>query len=386
MSLWWARKSQLDHDQIELIEDLPLRQNCLVLGPPGSGKTNVLLRRAQFVRNQGMPNVLALTFTRSLTEFLRTGCLDAQDREIFPTNCVMTIESWIRWLYEQHEEDRPVGGGSFTEQKRRMASGALGFQSQGRLPPYDALFIDEAQDLLAEEIELLASWSSVLCFAGDSRQKLFEADGLDAVLRIVAKENVHYLHYHYRLAPEICEMADRILIPQAGTALAESGHYEGPKPGRIFRHRLGRAEQLAEAARNLRDQIRVYADLITQGDRLGVIVPFRDRRAEVLQFLENDGALHGKAKIIRARAEGERDYDPTFDPATPICILTVQGCKGLEFRAVHWLFCDENNHNYNNETYYTVVTRAKTRLDLYYSTALPQELARASADGSGDIW
>ena len=38
MSLWWARKEQLDNDQMALIEGLSLSQNHLILGPPGSGK------------------------------------------------------------------------------------------------------------------------------------------------------------------------------------------------------------------------------------------------------------------------------------------------------------------------------------------------------------
>ena len=50
MSLWWAKKEQLDPHQVKLIEDLPLDGNHLVVGPPGSGKTNILLRRAQFAR------------------------------------------------------------------------------------------------------------------------------------------------------------------------------------------------------------------------------------------------------------------------------------------------------------------------------------------------
>src|SRR4051794_4001902 len=102
MSLWWAQRNQLDRHQIELIETLGLGDNHLVLGPPGSGKTNVLLRRAQFARSQGQANVLVLTFTRALTEFLKTGCMDSQGREIFPISCITTIESWIRDLYDQH--------------------------------------------------------------------------------------------------------------------------------------------------------------------------------------------------------------------------------------------------------------------------------------------
>ncbi|WP_287105756.1 hypothetical protein [Mesorhizobium sp.] len=84
MSLWWAKREQLDDNQVELIEELDLHEDFLVLGPPGSGKTNVLLRRAQFARSQGLPNVLVITYTRTLTEFLRTGCFNTQGSRNFP--------------------------------------------------------------------------------------------------------------------------------------------------------------------------------------------------------------------------------------------------------------------------------------------------------------
>src|SRR6202050_2266335 len=117
MSLWWAKKEQLDKTQIALIEELPLHESHLILGPPGSGKTNILLRRAQFVRTQELPNVLVLTFTRSLTEFIRTGCLDAQGREIFPRTCVSTLESWIRGIYGDHDAEFPDAQDSLAQWK-----------------------------------------------------------------------------------------------------------------------------------------------------------------------------------------------------------------------------------------------------------------------------
>lgn len=144
--------------------------------------------------------------------------------------------------------------------------------------------------------------------------------------------------------------------------------------------------QLVECADVLRQQLRAYADLIDQGDRIGIVVARRKDRDKIHDFLEATNDLRGKSKIIRARSgEAGEDYEPLFD-AEPIVILTVKGCKGLEFRAVHWLFCEQLDQHHTTEHYYTVVTRAKTRLDIYYETALPQELARACPPSSGSIW
>jgi hypothetical protein len=390
MSLWWARRDQLDASQVALIENLPLRESHLVLGPPGSGKTNVLLRRAQFVRSQDMPNVLVLTFTRSLAEFVKTGCFDAQHREIFPQSCVSTIERWIRDLYEQHEVrlPQPQPNTDLADWKRSLAIGAQGFYLQGLLPRYDALFIDEAQDLLPEEIALLAEWSSALFFVGDDRQKIYDhGNGLDSVRSLIPRPGEHVLPFHYRLAPELCHMADRIMQAQGGQTLASTSHYNGPRPGRIEIHGpSSRDAILRDMAARLRDQIRAYADLIQQGDLLGVVVARTDDRDLVHSYLENDPELSGKSQIVRARAGRDDSHDPSISPAAPICILTLKACKGLEFRSVHWPFCEELAGYHNAEHYYTIVTRAKTSLDAYYTRNLPQELARSYAEPRNDLW
>ncbi len=388
-TLWWTKKGELDKDQIALIERLPLRETFLILGPPGSGKTNILLRRAQFVRGQNMPNVLVLNFTRPLTEFVKTGCFDAQGREIFPQSCVTTLESWQRTLYAQHRANRPGPAPNLTEWKRQLAAGAMSFRDQGRIPPYDALFVDEAQDLLAEEVDLIAQWSPVLFFVGDDRQKIFEnTEGLEAVRKVVPPENERVLEFHYRIAPEICEVADRILLPPNGKSLASTEHYKGPKPATINMQpqALTKDRQLEITAQRLQEQTRVYGDLIRQGDRLGVIVARKDKREVVFNYFEGVQALAGKSKIIRSKEDRDDDYDPSFDSDAPICILTVSGCKGLEFRAVHWLFADDLSHHHNPEHYYTVVTRAKTSLDVCYTNVLPQTLARAHSETGVTEW
>ena len=385
MSLWWVKKNELDPEQMALIEELPLRQNFLVLGPPGCGKTNVLLRRAQFVRGQNMPNVLVLTFTRPLTEFVKTGCIDNQGREIFPQNCISTIESWLRSLHRRHDADLPAIDGNFIERKRALARGALTIAQSNRIPLYDTLFVDEAQDLLQEEVDVIAAWSRQHFFVGDDRQKIHaESEGLDPVRQLIPTAYERTLRFHYRLAPEICRAADHILIPHGGESLDSTCHYNGPQPASVTLQPNAQTpnEQLKAATDRLKQQVRVYEDLLKQGDRIGVIVARTDDREVVFEHLSQDSNLKSLVQIVRARGAEENDYDPAFDPERPICILTVKGCKGLEFRTVHWLFSDSLSHHHGNEDYYTVITRAKTSIDVYYTEALPEILARAhAADG-----
>lgn len=388
MSLWWTRRDQLDPRQVDLIENSLLRQNHLVLGPPGSGKTNVLLRRAQFVRTQQMPNVQVLAFTRPLTEFMKTGCYDPSGREIFPPSLIDTIESWCRNLYKEHQENLPPQQADLVDWKRALAVGAFGFAAREHLPRYDVIFVDEAQDLLDEEVALISQWGRNLFFVGDDKQRIYgHPSGLPAVRRHIPPMNEHILQFHYRVAPELSTVADRILRSTGGSSFTSTGHYTGPAPGRVEVHGpLTEDKQLASCADVLRQQLRVYADLIEQGDRIGIIVARRNDREKVYDFFEAQPDLQGKSKVIRARSgDSDDDYEPSFD-GEPIVILTVKGCKGLEFRAVHWLFCEKLDHYHSAEHYYTVVTRAKTRFDLYFEGELPQELARAYSPSTGSIW
>ena len=389
MSLWWVQKDELDPKQMALIEELPLRRNFLVLGPPGCGKTNVLLRRAQFVRGQNMPNVMVLTFTRPLTEFLKTGCEDDQGREIFPSDCVSTMEAWLRSLYRRHEAQLPQATNNLVEWKRTLANGAIAFAKSNRIPLYDTLFVDESQDLLQEEVDAINAWGKNLFFVGDDRQKIYsEAEGLDPVRRLLPVGHERTLTFHYRLAPEICRTADRILVPQGGETLESTCHYNGPEPASVSVQPKAQSkeEQLDAATDRLKQQVRVYGDLLRQGDRIGIIVARTADRDVVFAHLSKDPTLKDLVQVVRARAAGEADYDPALDADRPISILSVKGCKGLEFRTVHWLFANELSFHHTDEDYYTVVTRAKTSIDIYYAHRLPGVLARAHATDGVQPW
>ena len=51
MSTWLIPREELTPEQLRAIE-LDTRENRVILGGPGSGKTQILLHRAQFLREQ----------------------------------------------------------------------------------------------------------------------------------------------------------------------------------------------------------------------------------------------------------------------------------------------------------------------------------------------
>ena len=392
MSLWWKNKDELDEAQLSLIDHLPIRNNYLIVGPPGCGKTNVLLRRAQFVKSQNMPRIMILTFTRALTEFVKTGSLDEQNREIFPSSCINTIESWLRSLYKHHDQDLPTeprGSGKFIEWKKRLAKGALAFLKGQQHSLYDALFIDEAQDLLQEEVEVIRAVSDYQYFVGDDSQKIYAGTaGLEPVKELVTSQNIRVLQYHYRTAKEICVVADRIPVANDREPLASTCHYRGPEPATVTFHSppQSKNDQISATIERLQRQVRVYEDLLDQGDRIGIFVAQKEQREEVLKHLNHTPELRERAQIVRSRYQEESDFETSLNPDQPICILTVKGCKGLEFRTVHWLFADDLPHIYFAKDYYTAITRAKTSIDIHGTNEFPTVLALAHAPNEKPIW
>src|ERR1700733_88977 len=71
-SSWWKDLSQLDDEQQKVIsvdDDV----DHLVIGPPGCGKTNLLLLRASYLYKKGTTNSKVLAFGRVLKEFIVSG-------------------------------------------------------------------------------------------------------------------------------------------------------------------------------------------------------------------------------------------------------------------------------------------------------------------------
>lgn len=90
-STWWTSADQLDEDQRALIEIPADSGHIVVTGPPGCGKTNVLLLRASYLHRAGHRNCTLLVFTRALREFIVAG---ANRPKMVPAGRIQTHAKW----------------------------------------------------------------------------------------------------------------------------------------------------------------------------------------------------------------------------------------------------------------------------------------------------
>jgi superfamily I DNA and RNA helicase len=148
---WWVSPEQLNDEQ-RAVFNLPLVESSLILGPPGSGKTNLLLLKASQLVRSSKPNILVLVFTRTLREFLATG----GPQYAFSIDKVKTSTGWaIDFL--RSEGQTPASTGSFEEKRRAnmlLVRQVLDREGYGKL--FQAIILDEAQDYVPEELKYLS--------------------------------------------------------------------------------------------------------------------------------------------------------------------------------------------------------------------------------------
>ncbi|CAB3779165.1 UvrD-helicase domain-containing protein [Pararobbsia alpina] len=151
---WWTKAEQLDPQQAHIVNKVGVDNSFLVTGGPGSGKTNILLLRAQYLFLKRFKNVVVLTVGRSLTEFIRTGVAVKQVLEI---DHIATHRQWSLDLIRQYRPARASEAmqGDFGESSARCAEILSEFVDELGPERYQAILVDEVQDLSAQELGMV---------------------------------------------------------------------------------------------------------------------------------------------------------------------------------------------------------------------------------------
>jgi DNA helicase IV len=358
---WWVTEDQLDDDQKKIIA-LKLKGSHIIIGPPGSGKTNLLLLRAKYMSLAGNPNIQVIVFTRTLQEFISLGGIEYQ----LPEGTVKTLIRWERDFLYQHGILTKFEG-TFDETRLFMIEQMKSIIRKKKLKHvYKALFLDEAQDYLPAEIEIFKQLGSVIFAAVDSRQKIYSGGDCHKLLTKDAEE--HHLRYHYRLGAQICRLADNIMGNDDADSLLNTSMYSETSKRSSVEHHY--CKDLNEEAERIIDKLRVQVKAYPD-EMIGVICPNNEQLAKLWELIQASDV--GNQTVMQI--SGDRG---PFDPERPICLCTIYSAKGLEFRALHVAGCDKLARwpNHLNLTY-TAVTRAKTSLSLYYAAEIEGYLRQA---------
>lgn len=369
---WWRSTQELDDDQRSLIE-IPIADgNHLVTGPPGCGKTNILLLRASYLRSAGLGNCIILVFTRMLREFIATG---SSQPTMLPPDRIHTHAAWTRNLLRQlgqpFEPSLPDLLHDDARRERHLAIESAVQKAGLDNSYYDSILLDEVQDYWACEIELLSSLTRHLFMVGDNRQRIYARnEGLQAALDVGCKE--HRLRYHYRMGYRICRAADRILSRQDDEQLGNYWQYDDrEQPSRVSVHSSESfQEQLDLLEKNLVSQLRAYPDEI-----LGVFALRNNTVNQIAEFLDETEQPELVDNVLVQSIDEE---DRTFDSERRVVVSTLHSAKGTEFRSVHFIAADDFPH-FTREKAFTAITRAKTTLDVYHSCPMEGALESALA-------
>lgn len=241
-------------------------------------------------------------------------------------------------------------------------------------PPYDFVVVDEAQDLAVYQLRFLAALSggkaNGLFFAGDLGQRIFQPPYSWKALGVDIRGRSRTLHINYRTSHQIRVHADRLLGPEVadvdGNTEDRRGTvsvFNGPAP--MIESFQDRAAEVAAVATWLRDRL---AEGMPPHE-LGV-------------FVRSDAELASAEAAAKAAALPYRVLDDKVETvAGSASICTMHLAKGLEFRAVVVMACDDEivplqarieavadnadlEEVYNTERHllYVACTRARDRL------------------------
>lgn len=358
MDTWWREIRDLDDDQRAVI-GLEADGSYLIKGPPGSGKTNLLLLRANYLANTRHSNLSIVVFNRTLCEFIKSG----GGRYDFDRHNVLTSRQFFTRLLKE-AGGRHETTNDFKEDRSARLNALLEALPRKGSPIYDVILLDEAQDYLEGEIRLFRQLARDVFMVADSRQQIYSSESTAAVLEGVVDRTLS-LRYHYRSGLPICQVADKIgsTFSTGYDPIAPTCNYNAPDLVPSVEIFSGDASaQALEIARRLVIQRRTYPESL-----LGVICP---RVAEVRTIAAILGAEGlGDELCVQDREDG---YLP-IDGSKPIWVSTVHSAKGLEFRALHFATAEfvRSFREEQKRLAYTGVTRAKTSLVVYHDGQLP---------------
>lgn len=207
-------------------------------------------------------------------------------------------------------------------------------EAVGATRPFDFAVVDEAQDMSVPQLRFLAALGDgrpdCLFFAGDLGQRIFQTPFSWKSLGVDIRGRSHTLRINYRTSHQIREQADRLLPPEMSdvdgnvdTRRGTVSAFNGPAP--VVRVLESIEDEAAAVAEWLKARV---AEGVAP-DEIGVIVRSKEELARAHDCVR-------EAALTAHELDGREEQ-----VAGAVAVCTMHYAKGLEFRAVAVIGCDD---------------------------------------------
>jgi hypothetical protein len=201
-------------------------------------------------------------------------------------------------------------------------------------PPFDFAVVDEAQDLSVAHLRFLAALGAsrpdALFFAGDLGQRIFQQPFSWKSLGVDIRGRSRTLRINYRTSHQIRQQADRLLGDQAvdvdGNTETRSDTvsvFNGPPP-------------VIRVVKTETEEIKLVGAWLAEQFSAGILPE------EFGVFVRSDAQLERAQGAVAAAGVPFRVLDEHAETTSGhVSIITMHLAKGLEFRAVVVMACDD---------------------------------------------
>ena len=348
----------------------------IIKGPPGSGKTLVLVHHCSHLHKfRGTRRILFVCYNIALVSYLKrlvhekglgTGETGIYIYHFFHL-CSLVLGEPLH--YENEEGDYYAC----------IVEETLSRLSEGRhvVEPFDAVFVDEAQDFSNEMLRALLyllKEGGDLIIALDPHQDLYRRKKAWSALGIQAAGRVHHLQKAYRNTAEIHEFARCFLGPEKDQAqqLALDLAFHGERPlvkpfpamEQVEEFLVRDIEESLATGEFKRSEIAlIYDDKVYGGE--GFAYDNRALPMRLLRRLEEAGI---PASWVSQDVRAKEMFDVTTDR---VSLISIHSSKGLDFELVYLVGMDrlrgtEKPRPDLHMLTYVAMTRARYRLVIPY--------------------
>mgnify|MGYP000875317154 CR=1 FL=1 len=331
MTTWLIPRIDLTPEQLRMVE-LPPTSHRIVFGLPGSGKTQVLVHRAAYLRDRygvAKDKYKVFILTNVLRDYIRSGISFLE----LPDDSVCTFHSWCVDFYKNHiSQNLPRINSNYRPDFLKITKIVLKYlKTIGHTSKmFDFILVDEGQDLIPESFEILCHIAKHVTVFADYQQQIYEGGANDRnifeALNLSA-QNVSLLGT-YRNSPDVAYLASYFI---------KNSEKRSQYLAQIKNNQCERERPLLYIASSLDDEMDRLAKIIQQrqamNQRIGIIVPQNRHVFGLADGLKKRGIIVEKAVPPPVKTRSAGNTYVQFDNMTPK-IASYHSAKGLTFDCV----------------------------------------------------